>query len=171
MKYASIVLATLLATSFAASAANYKAPAPVKGMQSSGMHIDDQLDDSCQTKLSQAIDLRDSVVDFTVSRNQIDTVAAWPLVCSPTVEAKTVSVERMGSDLTITYVNNDDTLHPLTLTLQRVESESEDDAPAYQIVQVGDMSAMGYQEQADVKDWLLDCYAATLQTGIPLSMN
>lgn len=170
MKYASIAFALLLATS-SASAANFVAPAPTKGMQSSGMHIDDHLDDSCQTKLSKAIDLRGSVVDFTVSRDQIDTVAAWPLVCSPTVDAKTVSVERNGSDLTITYVNSDDTLHPLTLTLQRVETESDDDAPAYQIVQVGDLNAMGYQEQADVKDWLLDCYAATLQSGIPLSMN
>lgn len=169
MKFTSIAIALVMSAS--ASAANYKAPAPAAGMQSSGMSISDKLDDSCLSKLSDAHDLRSAVVDFAVSRDAIDTVALWPLVCAPTVEAKSISVERMGSDLTLTYVNKDATMPKLVMVLQRVKSENEDDAPAYQIVQVGDMNAMGYEEQSAVKDWLLDCYAATAQDDMMAVLN
>ena len=170
MKFTSIAIALVMAAS-SANAANYKAPAPAAGMESSGMSISDKLDDSCQTKLAQAIDLRGAVVDFAVSRDAIDTVALWPLVCAPTVETKSITVERTGADLTITYVNNDAKMPKLTLVLQRVKSENDDDAPAYQIVQVGDMNAMGYEEQSAVKDWLLDCYAATIQDDMVAVLN
>lgn len=169
MKFTTIAFALVMASS--ANAANYKAPAPAAGMESSGMTISDRLDDSCMKKLAQAIDLRKAVVDFAVSKDAIDTVAAWPLVCSPTVESESVVVERIGSDITITYVNKDKTLANLSLVMQRVESDVKDDAPAYQIVQVGDLSAMGYQEQADLKDWLLDCYAATVQDHLAVALN
>lgn len=170
MKFTSIAIALVLAAS-SANAANYKAPAPAAGMQSSGMTISDQLDDSCMSKLAAASDLRDAVVDFAVSRDAIDTVALWPLVCSPTVEAKSIDVERMGSDLTITYVNKDTSVPKLTLVLHRLRSRNEDDAPAYQIVQVGDMNAMGYEEQSAVKDWLLECYALTVQDSMAVVLN
>lgn len=170
MKFTSIAIALVMAAS-SANAANYKAPAPAAGMESSDMSISDKLDDSCQTKLANAIDLRKAVVDFAVSRDAIDTVALWPLVCAPTVEAKTINVERTGSDLTLTYVNNDAKMPKLVMVLQRVKSENDDDAPAYQIVQVGDMNAMGYEEQSAVKDWLLDCYAATIQDDMVAVLN
>lgn len=170
MKYAAFAIALVLGSSVA-NAANYVAPAPAAGMQSSGMTISDKLDNDCQKKLNAAIDLRQAVVDFAVSRDAIDTVALWPLVCAPTVESETVHVERIGQDVTITYNNKDKSLAKLSLVLQRVKSESEDDAPAYQIVQVGDMNAMGYQEQAEVKDWLLDCYAATIQDDMAVVVN
>lgn len=169
MKFTAIAIALVMSAS--ASAANYVAPAPAAGMKSSGMTISDKLDDSCLKKLNQAIDLRHSVIDFAVSKDAIDTVAAWPLVCSPTVESASVTIERIGSDITITYVNNDKSLANLSLVLQRVESTTEDDAPAYQIVQIGDLNAMGYQEQTDVKEWLLDCYAATVQDDMAVVRN
>ena len=169
MKFTAIAIALVMSAS--ASAANYKAPAPAAGMTSSGMTISDKLDDSCQSKLSAAIDLRGAVVDFAVSRDAIDTVALWPLVCAPTVEAIKVSVERIGTDLTLTYTNKDKTLPKLTIVLQKVVSENEDDAPAYQIVQVGDMNAMGYEEQSAVKEWLLDCYAATRVDDMAVAVN
>lgn len=168
MKFTAIAFSLVLA-SLSAHAANYVAPAPATGMKSSGMTISDSLDDSCQKKLSSAIDLRKAVIDFAVSKDAIDTVAAWPLVCSPTVESDSVTVEHVGEDMTITYVNKDKTLHNLSLVLQRVASETPDDAPAYQIVQIADMNAMGYQEQTDLKDWLLDCYAATVQDNLTVS--
>ena len=169
MKFTAIAIALVMSASV--SAANFKAPAPAAGMQSSGMSISDRLDDSCLSKLSDAHDLRDAVVDFAVSRDAIDTVALWPLVCAPTVEAKSINVERIGSDLTLTYVNKDATMPKLVMVLQRVKSENEDDAPAYQIVQIGDMNAMGYEEQSAVKDWLLDCYAATVQDDMVAALN
>ena len=164
-------IATSLFIPASAPAANYKPPAPAAGMTSSGMTISDKLDDSCQSKLSAAIDLRGAVVDFAVSRDAIDTVALWPLVCAPTVEAIKVDVERIGTDLTLTYTNKDKTLPKLTIYLQKVASENEDDAPAYQIVQVGDMNAMGYEEQSAVKEWLLDCYAATRVDDMAVAVN
>lgn len=169
MKFTAIAIALVMVSS--ANAANYKAPAPAAGMKSSGMTISDRLDDSCMKKLHQAIDLRKAVVDFAVSKDAIDTVAMWPLVCSPTVESESVTVDRVGSDMTITYVNKDKTLANLSLVLQRVESTTEDDAPAYQIVQIGDLNAMGYQEQTEVKEWLLDCYASTVQDDMATALN
>lgn len=169
MKFTAIAIALVMSAS--ATAANYKAPAPMAGMESSGMTISDKLDDSCIKKLSQAIDLRHSVIDFAVSKDAIDTVAAWPLVCSPTVESASVTVERIGSDIQLTYVNNDKTLANLVLVMQRVESDVKDDAPAYQIVQIGDLNAMGYQEQTDLKEWLLDCYSATVQDSLAVAAN
>jgi small GTP-binding protein len=73
--------------------------------------------------------------------------------------------------LTLTYTNKDKTLPKLTIYLQKVASENEDDAPAYQIVQVGDMNAMGYEEQSAVKEWLLDCYAATRVDDMAVAVN
>ncbi|QZE56829.1 hypothetical protein pEaSNUABM40_00297 [Erwinia phage pEa_SNUABM_40] len=170
MKFTSIAIALVMAAS-SANAANFKAPAPAAGMESSGMTISDKLDDSCLSKLAAASDLRGAVVDFAVSRDAIDTVALWPLVCAPTVESKSIDVERSGADMTLTYINKDATMPKLVLVLQRVKSENDDDAPAYQVVQVGDMNAMGYEEQAAVKDWLLDCYAATVQDDLTVVLN
>ncbi len=165
MKYAAFAIAMLLGAT-SVNAAGYKAPAPVAGMQSSGMHISDHLDDSCLKLMSNAHDLRGAVVDFAVSKDAIDTVAMWPLICSPTVESKRVEVERIGADVAITYTNNNPKMAKLVMVFQRVESSGPDDAPAYQIVQIGDMSTMGYEEQTAVKEWLLECYAITVEQDL-----
>ena len=169
MKLTAIAISLFLSASV--NAANYTAPAPAAGLESSGMTISDRLDDSCQKKLADAIDLREAVVDFAVSREAIDTVALWPLVCAPTVESVSIDVERIGNDMTLTYVNKDKTLPKLSLVLQRVGSDNDDDTPAYQIVRIGDMNAMGYSEQNAVKEWLLDCYAATVQDDMAVANN
>ena len=169
MKRFITAIAFVVASSNAFASTQYVAPT-ISGLNpSTDLTITNALDSSCSTKMATAIDLRGGLVDFAVNKNTIDTKPLWPLLCSPTVEATKVDVERAGQDITLTYTNRDKSMPKLIIVMQRVESENDDDAPTYQIVRVGDMNAMGYEEQAALQDWLLDCYAATNQDSLALN--
>lgn len=164
MKIAAIAMA--LCVSFSTFASGFDTPAPVSGVLPAKMPIPAAVESNCKKLLADVSFLQSAVVEFSVSREAIDTVALWPLLCSPTVESAKVTIDKTGGDITLAYTNKDPSQPVLTLVLQEVERSVDDDAPAYQIVQVGDMSVMGYEEQTAIKDWLLDCYSLTVENSL-----
>lgn len=154
-----------IATAVAAVLLSYSAlanPLPSdSGIPPADMSLPAAFDKACQKTLADAKFLRNAMVDFTVSENSIESYPLWPLLCAPTVETERATVERLGPDVLITYVNRDKTMPRLTIRLERIELENDDDAPAYVITRMGDMRAVSYEEQDAVRLWLLDCFEAT----------